>query len=116
VHNYQRYTRTVGSQQVPYVVAGAGGYWHLHSMATHNGAPVTTPLVLSSELTLERFNQDRHGFMRLDVSATELRGQYFTVPRPQESWSAPAQLLDAFVLDLATHRLTHNGSASHNTC
>jgi hypothetical protein len=26
VHNYQRFSRTVDGQMVPYIVAGAGGY------------------------------------------------------------------------------------------
>jgi acid phosphatase type 7 len=32
VHNYQRFTRKIDDQEYTYVVAGAGGYWHLHSM------------------------------------------------------------------------------------
>lgn len=111
VHNYQRFTRTQGTAQVPYVVAGAGGYWHLHTMAAHNGAPVTAPLQLAKDLRLESFSQDRHGFMRLDVSRSQVHGEYYTVPRPQESWSAPAQLFDQFTLDLHGHKLTQNGGA-----
>ncbi len=110
VHNYQRYTRTDGGRQVPYVVAGAGGYWHLHAMAPHNGASVVAPLDLSGGLTLESFSQDRHGFLHLEVSRAELRGDYYTVPRPQESWSSSAQLLDSFVVDLRTHQLSQNGT------
>ena len=33
VHNYQRFHRTIDGRTVPYVIAGAGGYWHLHAMA-----------------------------------------------------------------------------------
>ena len=34
VHNYQRFTRTHSTgKKVPYIVAGAGGYWHLHWIA-----------------------------------------------------------------------------------
>jgi len=113
VHNYQRYTRVAGRTQVPYVVAGAGGYWHLHTMALHNGARITPPLVVNPGLTLESFVDDRHGFLHVEVSATELRGDYYTVPRPQESWSAPAVLFDSFVLDLKRRRLSRNGLHKH---
>jgi hypothetical protein len=105
VHNYQRFTRTRASVTVPYIVAGAGGYWHLHAMADHNGAPVTAPLELSDELTLESFSQDRHGFMRVVVSQTQLHGDYLTVPRPQEHWKAAAQVFDSFTLNLRSHTL-----------
>jgi Calcineurin-like phosphoesterase len=30
VHNYQRFTRMLDDREIPYIVAGAGGYWHLH--------------------------------------------------------------------------------------
>ena len=79
-------------------------------MAPHNGAPVVAPLDLSGGLTLESFSQDRHGFLHLEVSRAELRGDYYTVPRPQESWSGPAQLLDSFVVDLKTHQLSQHGA------
>jgi phosphoribosylcarboxyaminoimidazole (NCAIR) mutase len=40
VHNYQRFTRPLNGRDVPYIVAGAGGYWHLHTMAHDTtGAP-----------------------------------------------------------------------------
>jgi len=38
VHNYQRFTKTMdGGAQVPYLVTGAGGYYHLHAMQKVNG-------------------------------------------------------------------------------
>ena len=43
VHNYQCFTRTIDDQEFTYIVAGAGGYWHLHSMAKFKGAKVTPP-------------------------------------------------------------------------
>jgi predicted phosphodiesterase len=109
VHNYQRFTRTVGSRQVPYVVAGAGGYWNLHAMARDaNGRPLphgwTPP---GSDVVLESYVDDRHGFLRLTVSPGQLTGQYVTVPRPQESWSnGPVTVADTFTVDLTNHTVT----------
>lgn len=111
VHNFQRFTRKVTSigWQVPYVVAGAGGYHNLHSVAKGaNGAKPTPPVSLSlsgDTVTLEKFVDDRHGFLRLDIAADSISGKYFTVPRPQESWSQPPQLADSFHLDTRNHKL-----------
>ena len=49
VHNYQRFTRTLaqdgGSWQILYIVAGCGGYWHLHTM-TSDAKAATLPWAL----------------------------------------------------------------------
>ncbi len=111
VHNFQRFTRKVASNgwQVPYVVAGAGGYHNLHSAAKGaNGAKPTTPVSLplsGDTMTLEKYVDDRHGFLRLDVAANSISGKYYTVPRPQEKWSQPPQLADRFQLDTRNHKL-----------
>jgi hypothetical protein len=111
VHNFQRFTRTVTSNgwQIPYVVAGAGGYHNLHSIAKGaNGAKPTPPVSLplsGDTVTLEKYVDDRHGFLRLDVAANSISGKYYTVPRPQESWSQPPQLADTFRLDTSKRKL-----------
>ncbi len=113
VHNYQRFTRTREDRQVPYIVAGAGGYWHLHSMAKDaNGAALTTPWnVPDLDATLDSYVDDRHGYLRITVSSTELHGDYITVPRPQESWHhGPTATVDSFTLNLHTHRVAVSGA------
>lgn len=107
VHNYQRFTRTLNGRAIPYIVAGAGGYWNLHSMQKVNGVAITTPYQVPGEegVTLDSYSADRHGYMLMEVDGNALKGQYFTVPRLQESWSAPAQQLDSFTLDLKTHQV-----------
>jgi hypothetical protein len=108
VHNYQRFTRTVQGRAVPYIVAGAGGYWHLHYMAKDaNGQNLPVPWQTPDpDVQLEAYSDDRHGYLRLTVSATALSGQYVTVPRPQESWrNGPVTVIDSFTLDLTTHAL-----------
>ncbi|HEV7215905.1 MAG TPA: hypothetical protein VGP33_12385, partial [Chloroflexota bacterium] len=62
------------------------------------------PLAIpQTDLTLNSYCDNRHGYMRLTISARTLIGEYFTVPRPQEAWGDPAVLLDTFNLDLAAH-------------
>jgi Calcineurin-like phosphoesterase len=109
VHNYQRFTRSKDGRQVPYVVAGAGGYWNLHYMAKDaNGQDLPTPWQTPDpEVALESYVEDRHGFLRLTASHGTVKGEYLTVPRPQESWrSGPFAVQDTFTLDLAAHTVS----------
>ncbi len=107
VHNYQRFTRAVAGRHIPYIVAGAGGYWHLHYIGRQeDGSDLPIPYQMpGSDVTLENQCDNRHGFMRVMVTPQYLTGEYWTVPRPQESWRAPAQRIDGFVLDLQQHKL-----------
>ena len=110
VHDYQRFTRRLASnnRQIPYLVAGAGGYHNLHAVAKVNGAKPTPPVTMpvsGDTVTLESYVDDRHGFLRLDAGPGTIAGKYYTVPRPQESWSQPPKLADSFRLDTRTHRL-----------
>ncbi len=107
VHNYQRFTREVGGRHIPYIVAGAGGYWHLHYMAKlPDGNKLPVPYhVPDAQATLENYCDDRHGFLRLMVTPTQVVGEYFGCPRPQESWRADSERIDAFALDLRSHKL-----------
>jgi hypothetical protein len=112
VHNYQRFTRTIGDREVPYLVAGAGGYHNLHHMVpAADGGILQVPLDVPGEnLTLEDYVDDRHGFFRFTVDAHRVVGEYFTVPRPQESWTQPAKRYDSFALDWKTGKLVAHTS------
>ena len=107
VHNYQRFTAAQGKREVPFIVAGGGGYWNLHYVQRQpDGKPLMLPYTMpSSKITLESYVDTRHGFLRLTVTPQSLAGEYFTVPRPQESWHAAAALADSFTLNLKTHLL-----------
>jgi predicted phosphodiesterase len=112
VHNYQRYTRQYPSgQQLPYIVAGAGGYWHLHAVDT-KANPVYAPnSTFFPDTTLEQFVDSRHGFLRISIEKKGkkllLTGEYFTVPQPQESWSSGPELYDYFTIDLSTRKVSN---------
>ncbi len=106
VHNYQRFTRTIQGRDVPYIVAGAGGYWNLHYMLKVQGAPIQTPYAFPAMgVTLEQYCEDRHGYLLMEADGKTLKGSYFSVPRPQEPWRNPAQLVDSFTLDLQAHKV-----------
>ena len=111
VHNYQRFTRKWDSGEVPFIVAGAGGYHNLHYMTHNLGWPITLPFDVPADsangmqATLEAFSDDHHGYLVLEITPDRVNGTYFTVPRPQESWRAPAVAADAFSLDWKRHQL-----------
>ena len=102
VHNYQRFTVTDPDKGVtPFFVAGQGGYHNLHKVAKVNGQPLVTPYPVPEQggVTLDSYYDDRFGFLRLEVSKTELLVQAFTVPRPQEKWDQAPRLFDSMRLD-----------------
>jgi hypothetical protein len=67
-HNYQRYTRTVNSYQIPFIVAGCGGHSPLSSMRS----TLRTPYPIDSTLTLESYDDTDYGYLRLVVNPTTL--------------------------------------------
>ena len=104
VHNYQRFSVPQNGKALTYIVAGAGGYPNLHTMAHVNGAPPPIPWTdPGTGATLDSYNQEhRHGFLRLSVTKSEIAGIYTTVPRPQESWTdGPVQQIDSFTIPIS---------------
>ena len=103
VHNYQRFTVAdpEGGGVTPFFVAGQGGYHTLHKMAKLGGQPLMVPYDVPGQpgVTLERYYDDRFGFLRLEVSRTELVVRAYTVPRPQEKWDQAPRLFDTVRLD-----------------
>lgn len=103
VHNYQRFTSVVqgpkGQLQVPYVVAGAGGYINLGKMQLVNGALPRAPLAVGNGLTLEQYDASNFGFLRLEVSKTQVIGTYFSAPYSSGATPA-AKVADSFTVDL----------------
>ncbi|HEY4323099.1 MAG TPA: metallophosphoesterase [Mucilaginibacter sp.] len=115
VHNYQRFTVSLGDRKVPVIVTGGGGYYNLSYVGVKNGGPVNVPnSTFYADAVLENYNQDRHGFLKITIDISNnkrlLSGEYFTVPRPQESWSAPAAREDYFITDLDAHTVKNMAS------
>ena len=113
VHNYPRLTknRSEGAQ-VPYLVVGAGGYHNLHPIMKVDGARMIPPVVFKDKegdpVILERYSDDHHGFMQMEITETRITGRYYVVPRPQEPYSKGNQLLDYFEYDWKKKRYVSN--------
>ena len=103
VHDYQRFTRTITGAEVPYIVAGAGGYHNLHAIApAPGGGPPTPPFRVRPDCVLEAYCDDEWGFLRLTVSAGAVVGEYVAVTRD----GAVTRNKDSFTLDLSSRRVT----------
>ena len=104
VHDYQRISKDMGDGTVvPYLVAGAGGYHNLHAIMKVDGEKLVTPATFQDKegetVTLEKYSDDNHGFLRLEVTDTTITGRYYIVPRPQDPYSKGSSLLDYFEYD-----------------
>ena len=76
-HNYQRFTRTVGNFQIPYIVAGSGG--HAVSRLYHDrGGAIRTPSQVTPTLTFENYDDHSFGYLRITVNAQLLRIEFHT--------------------------------------
>jgi hypothetical protein len=100
-HQYERYTRTIAGKQIPYVVAGMGGYYNLPGLKTGNKyVPPKTPVsgtdASGNPLTLEVYNDTTFGFMRMTVSSASITGQFVTV----DTASGKTGVGDSFSVDL----------------
>jgi hypothetical protein len=111
-HLYERYTRVVQNRQIPFLVAGTGGYLNLSSFISGSGGvkpvpPTTGPDGNGNPLTLESYNDTEWGFLRLTVSATSLGCEFLAVG----AQGGAASVQDSFTLDLSTHVLTSGDAA-----
>jgi hypothetical protein len=113
VHAYERITKHMtNGDQIPYLVTGAGGYPNLHSMMKVNGKKLVAPVTFTDKqgesVTLEKYSDDHHGFMRLEITEKLITGRYFEVPRPHEPFSKGSQLVDHFDYDWRKRRYVPN--------
>ena len=108
VHNYQRFTAEVagphGKFDLPCVVAGAGGYTRLGELQKIKGAYPSTPLQAGPGLTLERYDQDNFGFLRLEITKTHITGAYISAPY-EVSGPPDSKVLESFAIDLASRKV-----------
>jgi hypothetical protein len=76
-----------------------------------NGQKIIPPVRVADapdNLVLESYVDSRFGFLRMEITPDTVQGKYFTVPRPQESWSDPPELTDIFELDWKNHNIRQN--------
>ena len=106
-HNYQRFTRQHGQTQIPYIICGNGGHG-LAKLVKKGGSPLRTPQLLQTtghadKVTLENYDDQDYGYLRVVVTATQLRIEYHPASDGSE-----AKTPDDFVtVDLASRKLVH---------
>jgi hypothetical protein len=103
VHNYQRFTTVVqgtkGPLEIPCIVAGAGGYTNLGKLHKINGSYPRAPLQLGGGLTLEQYDQDNFGFLRLEISKSQIVGTYYSAPYVAGG-TPDTKVVESFAVDL----------------
>jgi len=112
VHNYQRFTQTLGDgNQIPHLVIGDGGYadsvGSMHKMQrdpAQKNAPIKKPFETDMKgVRLESYNEVAGGFGRVTVDATNLTFEYFACPL---TGTIPTKPFDMFTLNWKTNRIT----------
>ncbi len=113
VHNYQRFTNVMkgpkGSLQIPCIVAGSGGYTKLGVLQQIGGAYPKTPLAVSNSLTLESYDQTNFGFLRLEVSKTQIIGTYISALYDPSGQPPASSVKDTFTIDLTRNTVSGGG-------
>jgi len=111
-HVYERYTRTIGGKQIPYVVAGMGGFYNLPGLkAGKRPAAPTTPAsgtdASGNPLTIEIYNDSTFGFLRVTASAASITGEFVTVdPATGKTGTG-----DSFTVNLHANTVSNGTSA-----
>jgi hypothetical protein len=102
VHNYQRFTGTLAGKEVPFIVAGAGGYnLRLHTLSPKAFPRTKLPIVIAgSDGTLENFCDSQHGYLRITVTTSKMVVEYFAVPDSSVPTSKPLKAFDTLNIAL----------------
>jgi hypothetical protein len=105
-HNYQRFTRTrKDGTQIPYIVCGNGG--HNVLPLVRSGPAIRTPSVVQAaqahmdQIVLENYDDQDYGYLRIVVTATDLRIEYHPAPDGNRAKTPD----DCVTVDLGSHRL-----------
>ncbi len=117
-HLYERYTRTMKAdgRQIPFVVAGNGGYYDLPGLKTKaNGKkPVagkhTEPDGQGNTISLDQYDDTDYGYLRITVSAAAILVEAFVVsmaPRPSTLVPPAVKLIDTFTVNLLKHTVSN---------
>ncbi len=99
-HNYQRFTRSVGQFQIPYVVAGSGGH-NITPLRRGETGAIRTPEAVTDTLTFENYDDRHYGYLRITVTAELLKIEF----HPAEDGSSEKTPDDRVAVDLATRKL-----------
>ena len=111
-HLYERYTRTVRGKQIPYVVAGMGGYYNLPGLKPPNRrpppqkAPQSGTDASGNPLRLDVYNDNTFGFLRVTVSPTSVAAEFISV----DPASGKTGIGDNFTVDLKANTVSSGAS------
>ena len=121
-HLYERYTRTMkfDGRQIPFVVAGNGGYYNLSKMKLNAAGQKPTPGQHSepdgqgNTLNLDAYNETNYGFLRITIDAATILVESLGITGTPTTTTPgtpipPPTVIDSFKLNLATHTM---GSAT----
>lgn len=100
-HSYQRFTRTQGKFDIPYIVTGNSGHG-LTQLRTNNNAPMRTPIKISDSLLFENYDDKNYGYLRIICDNNNLSIEYHDANPDQKSYS------DAVTVDLKSHTMISN--------
>ena len=110
VHNYQRFTREVAGRQIPYVVAGNGGYADnlksVHQLQLDpQGKPIPKGRFKTTQegVFLDYYDETNPGFLRITIDEKTLTGEYFIVPFVD---APPETAVDTFTVNLRNHTIS----------
>jgi hypothetical protein len=106
-HNYQRYTRAIGSRQIPFLVIGNGGHGLTvinkgQAIRTPQPAPTFAQPEAKDSITFESYDDKNYGYTRIIVTTTQLRIEYHSASDGANTKTPD----DAVTVDLATGTLT----------
>lgn len=112
-HLYERYTRTVNGKQIPYLVAGMGGFYNLIGLKPGKRpptpqAPQSGTDASSNPLKLEVYNDKNFGFVRLTVTPKAITGVFVTVDPATGKMGTG----DGFTLDLTNYTVSNKVAKS----
>lgn len=104
VHNYQRFNKQyLDGKTVPFVVAGAGGFEELHTLADPTDPEYYTESPLFDQVHLENYCDNRRGFLKIVIEKNPfsfiIKGEYYTVSN-KNSENKNHALFDTFIVDL----------------
>jgi Calcineurin-like phosphoesterase len=99
-HNFQRYTRTIGNFQTPYVVCGSGGHGLTKMRAAHRG-PIRTPVALTKDVVLSNYDDQNYGYLRVVANASQIRVEFHDAI-PGQTFKSPS---DQVTVDLKSHTI-----------
>ena len=105
-HNYQRYTRTLGSRQIPFMVIGNGG----HGLTAMGTAAIRTPQEMpvfeqperKDQVVFASYDDKNYGYTRIVVTTTQLHIEY----HPASDGGTVKTPDDTVTVDLATGTVT----------